>query len=108
MRKKPPIAMEEGSSGSEEYRYRRPEQVTKLNDEAGYVTIKNTEISIKATWRNLSSKVRVLLGRKKLKDSKQRWPPLLDREVSSDTEPDADVAPRYTIRKGTGPEIEVE
>ena len=44
-----PIAMEEGSTGPKEYTYRRPEQVTKLNDEAGYVTIKNTEANIKAT-----------------------------------------------------------
>ena len=100
--------MEEGSSGSKEYTYRRPEQVTKLNDEAGYVTIKNTEANIKAIWKNLSSKVRGLLGKKRLKDSKQSWPSLLDREVSSDTEPDADVVPRYAVRKGTGPEIEVE
>ena len=70
--------------------------------------IKNTEANIKATWKNLSSKVRGLLGWRKLKDSKERWPPLLDREVSSDTEPDADVVPRYKVRKGTGPEIEVE
>ena len=104
----PPTAMEEGSSGSEEYTHQRPAQVTKLNDEAGYVTIKNTEANIKATWKNLSSKVRGLLGKKRLKDSKQRWPPLLDREVSSDTEPDADVVPRYTVRMGTGPGIEVE
>ena len=99
--------MEEGSSTTERMN-RRLEHVTELNDNADYVAIKNTEANIKATWKNLSSKVRGLLGRKKLKDSRQRWPPLLDREVSSDTEPDADVVPRYTIRKGTGPEIEVE
>ena len=44
--------------------------------------------------KNLSSKVKGFLGKKKLKDSKQRWPPLLDRDVSSDTEPDADIIPR--------------
>ena len=79
-----------------------------MNDNADFVAIKNTEANIRATWRNLSSKVRGLLGKRKTKDSKQRWPPLLDREVSSDTEPDADVVPRYTVRKGTGPGIEVE
>ena len=33
---------------------------------------------------------------------------MLDREVSSDTEPDAEVVQRYAVRKGIGPEIEVE
>ena len=70
--------MEEGSSTTERMN-RRLERVTELNDNADYVAIKNTEANIKATWKNLSSKVRGLLGRKKLKDSKQRWPPLLDR-----------------------------
>ena len=104
----PPTAMEEGNSESTNYQYRRPEQVAKIKEESGYVTIKTTDTVKKATWKNLSTKVKGLLGKKKVKDSKQRWPPLLDRDVSSDTEPDADIIPRYTVRKGTGSEVEVE
>ena len=99
--------MEEGSSTTE-HANRRLKRVTEMNDNADFVAIKKTEANIRATWRNLSSKVRGLLDKRKTKESKQRWPPLLDREVSSDTEPDADVVPRYTVQKGTGPGIEVE
>ena len=89
--------MEEGSSTTEHAK-RRLKRVTEMNESADYVEIKNTEANIRATWRNLSSKVRGLLGKRKTKDSKQRWPPLLDREVSSDSEPDADLVPRYTVQ----------
>ena len=68
--------MEEGSSTTE-HMNRRLERVTEINDNANFVAIKNTEANIKATWKNLSSKVRGLLGSKKTKDSKQRWPLLL-------------------------------
>ena len=72
MHKTLPTAIEEGSSRSVDYQYRRPEQVAKINEEASYVTIKTTDVFIKATWKNLSSKVKGFLGKKKLKDSKQR------------------------------------
>ena len=85
-----------------------------MNEKAGYVVIETTDAVIKATWKNLSTRVKGLLGRKKVADSKQRWPPLLDpqsgepREVSSDTEPDADFIPRYYVQEEAGPLIEVE
>ena len=53
--------MKEGSSTTE-HMNRRLERVTELNDNADYVAIKNTEANIKATWKNLSSKVRGLIG----------------------------------------------
>mgnify|MGYP000895614734 FL=1 len=79
--------MEEGSSTTERAK-RRLKRVNEMNESAGYVEIRNTEANIKATWKNLSSKVKGLLGKKKINDSKQRWPSLPDREISSDTEPE--------------------
>ena len=99
--------MEEGSSTTERAK-RRLKRVTEMNESAGYVEIRNTEANIKATWKNLSSKVKGLLGKKKTNDSKQRWPSLPDREVSSDTEPDADLVPCYTVQGVSGPGLEVE
>ena len=91
---------EEAISGlGPKYRYKRPEEVRRMNEEAYYARVKDTDASIKATWRNLSTKVKGLLKRENVSDSKRRWPPLLDREVSSDTEPDVDVVPRYFIQK---------
>ena len=99
--------MEEGSSTTEHAK-RRLKRVTEINENAGYVEIRNTEANIRATWKNLSSKVKGLLGKRKISESKQRWPSLPDREISSDTEPDADLVPRYTVQGVSGPGLEVE
>ena len=73
-----PIAMEEGSNATE-YAKRRFKRVTEMNESAGYVEIRNTEANIKATWKNLSSKVKGILGKRKINESKQRWPSLPGR-----------------------------
>ena len=99
--------MEEGSNTTERAK-QRAKRVDEMNKNAGYVEVRNTEANIKATWKSLSSRVKGLLGKKKISESKQRWPSLPDREISSDTEPDADLIPRYTVQGASGPGLEVE